>query len=185
MDSTYLLAYGMMMVLIVIAFIVINQAHQKIRRMCDPFGIAFAEAANHTLSGLSCKPATETLADGAVRMLPFEQQSPEMQEVLRRGCDAYVRERHETMQNALRQVLEATKANSRQNKFYFGVLNEIYRVNQLFFNGCHDLSTLADEDDRTEFGLYIDNQDFIRGNISKRMTTAGQKQLAALWDQHD
>ena len=58
-------------------------------------------------------------------------------------------------------------------------------MNLLFFNGCHDLSTLADEDDRTEFGLYIDNQDFIRGNISKRMTTAGQKQLAALWDQHD
>lgn len=181
MDSTYLLAYGMMLILIVVAFVVINQAHQKIRRICDPFGIAFAEAANHALSGLRCKPATETLEDGTVRMLPFEQQSPEMQEVLRRGCDAYVRERHETMQTALRQVLEVTRSNSRQNKFYFGVLNEIYRVNLLFYNGCRDLSTLADEDDRKEFGLYIDNQDFIRGNISKRMTTAGQKQLAALW----
>ena len=148
-------------------------------------GADVIDTAISCFSGGTAQPATETLADGAVRMLPFEQQSPEMQEVLRRGCDAYVRERHETMQNALRQVLEATKANSRQNKFYFGVLNEIYRVNLLFFNGCHDLSTLADEDDRTEFGLYIDNQDFIRGNISKRMTTAGQKQLAALWDQHD
>lgn len=185
MDSSYLFAYGLMLVLIVIAFIVINQAHQKIRRLCDPFGIAFAEAANHALSGLRCKLARETLEDGSVRLLPPEQQSPEMQEVLRRGCDAYVRERHETMQAALQQILEATKSNGRQNKFYFGVLNEIYRVNLLFYNGCHDLSTLADEDDRKEFGLYIDNQDFIRGNIAKRMTAAGQEQLAALWGKHD
>ncbi len=171
MDTNYLIVYGLMILFVGASFVISSRQHQRLRQICDPFGLAFTEAAVHAIGQTAPDYRLKCGEHGLP--LPINQQPAAVQQVLARGADDYCKERHETMLRVLTHLRDACGSNKRHTKVYADTLEEIYRVNRVFFEACRDLSLLSTEDDCTAFSQYLENQAYIRDNIAKRMTNDG------------
>ena len=171
MDTNYLIAYGLMLLFVAASFVMTSRQHQRLRRICDPFGLAFTEAAVYAIG--QTNPDCKLACDEHSLPLPLHEQPAAIQRILARGADDYCKERHETMLHVLTQLRDACGSNKRHTKVYAETLEEIYRVNRVFFEACRDLSVLSTEADRIAFNQYLENQAYIRDNIAKRMTNDG------------
>ena len=95
MDTNYLIAYGLMLLFVAASFVMTSRQHQRLRRICDPFGLAFTEAAVYAIG--QTNPDCKLACDEHSLPLPLHEQPAAIQRILARGADDYCKERHETM----------------------------------------------------------------------------------------
>ena len=72
MDTNYLIAYGLMLLFVAASFVMTSRQHQRLRRICDPFGLAFTEAAVYAIG--QTNPDCKLACDEHSLPLPLHEQ---------------------------------------------------------------------------------------------------------------
>lgn len=159
---------GMLIVAVVALSILGISAYRK--RRVDPqletFAQAYCEAADHVLGGPhgleSAWFATETTADGQLRLAPLDQQPEALRQLLQQGVDDYVMERLQAMHAARCKAQETLSGINFFSKRINPIVNTTYdQINEFLALVLHP-DAVFDQKRLDQFHYFLHQQGHIR-----------------------
>lgn len=171
--------------LVVAALIGISYLRKKrVGPNLDAFAEAFCEAADHVLGTPyaygSAWLATETTADGFLRIAPMEQQSELIRELFEKGVDEYCMDRLETMYRQRSKAQETLSGINMFSKRLNPVLNDSYDLLNEFLAFIHQTDASFSRGTLDRFHYFLHEQKHIRNVSLASFVTEGCKQRITL-----
>lgn len=158
-----------MLIVAVVAFSILGISAYRKRRI-DPqletFAQAYCEAADHVLGGPHRMEgawlATETTADGLLRLAPLDQQPEALRQLLQQGVDDYVMERLGVMHAARCKAQETLSGINFFSKRINPIVNTTYdQINEFLTLVLHP-DVVFDQKNLDQFHYFLHQQGHIR-----------------------
>lgn len=155
---------------------------KKIQQFTDPYAEAFCKAADHVLgtSPINASLNYEKVEGGQIHVRPVEDQPEIIQEIVRRGVDAYALSQINDMYLYRDKAQELLTTVNLIGKRYNMVMNHTYSLTNLFFTVLADITMIKSEKDLDDFHSYLQKQEYLRTSALASITSeACQKRIAS------
>ena len=165
------LAYGVMIVGMILCFVFSRNHEKDLRKAADEFAIAFVKLSNH-ISPFPPKEEllTETLPDGRIRALPAEQQPEAIQAILKRANSGKSVRLFKQLRDASDLVTERASINRTHKAQFKEPIESLLLLTHTFLVGCENLSTIDTPEKKQAFESFLQEQPQHRMVLLKRIT---------------
>ncbi|MDD3401486.1 MAG: hypothetical protein PHT58_07680 [Eubacteriales bacterium] len=137
---------------------------KKVHKFSDPYCIAFMEICDHIMQGKDYSPGIlyETTGKDSARMLPFDKQSPEIQELLSTKPDEYCLERFRKMHELRQDGQMLLTGNTLIGEKYNGVFNRLFSLADVLLSTMYDIDCLQSKDQLIDLNFVLLKQEKLR-----------------------
>lgn len=165
------LAYGVMIVGIILCFVFSRNHEKDVRRAATQFAFAFAKLSNF----ISPKPPKEgllvrELPGGGVSPLPLEEQPEAIRRVVERANASQSVNRFAELDAAAEQVSRRVSANRTHKTQFQAPIDRLLLLAQNFLRGCEDLSYIDSQERKADFDSFLMEQPAHRMVLLKRIS---------------
>lgn len=159
------LAFAVMIIGVVFTFVLSKQEIKRLRTLTDAFAIPFVKLSNYIAPQ---KPVSvlviEKPESGAIKPLPTEEQSKEMQGIFKRAGNNKAVKLFREMVEAEDALKKAAGKNRRKCYQFADPVARILYITHTFLTGCENLTVIDTESKLEEFNSFLNNQ------VQHRMT---------------
>ncbi len=175
------LAYGVMVVGMVLCFIASRKVKKGIRGGADGFVFRFVEISNY-VSPMppSAGLAVEELKGGKVRALPLKEQSKEIRDIVKRANGHQVVQMFAELVNAEAEVEELAGKNRTYKEQFYAPIHRTLLMTHTFLNGCENLDTIDTDAKRRQFDSFLLEQVDHRLMLLKRISGEKSEEYAKM-----
>ncbi len=153
------LAYAVMVIGIIFCFVASRNLNKDMRKEVDSFALPFVRLSNYICPTPPDKGIqVEQLGGGRVRVLPPEQQSETIRNVMRRANKEKSVKLFADMVEAADSVVRQAGINRTKKSQFAQPVNEILHMTHTFLVGCENPATIDTEEKREQFDSFLMKQ---------------------------
>ena len=158
-------AFAVMIIGIVFTFVLSKKEIKRLRTLADAFAIPFVKLSNYVMPQKAVSilliEKTET---GNIKPLPIEEQSKEMQDIIKRAGNNKAVKLFQEMVEAEDTLKKAAGKNRRKCYQFADPVARILYMTHTFLTGCENLAVINTENKLEEFNGFLHEQ------VQHRMT---------------
>lgn len=175
------LAYGVMIVGMVLCFVLSRNFKKDMRKESDKFALPFAKLSNYICPNtLPVGLSVEELGGGKVRVLPLEEQSEQLRFVIKRANANKSVKLFAEMVSAADEVTKMAGINRTRKSQFSDPINEILHMTHTFLVGCENLGTIDTVEKKEQFDSFIQRQVEHRMVLLRRISGATAEEYRKL-----
>lgn len=165
------LAYGVMIVGIILCFIFTRNRQRGLREAANDFAFVFVKLSNY----ISSRPPkaellTEVLPDGRLHALPVEQQPEAIQAIIKRAGSSKSVKLFAQLSSAAEIVANRANINRTAKAQFLAPVDELLLLTHTFLVGCENLETIDTPEKKAAFDSFLMEQPKHRMVLLKRIT---------------
>lgn len=174
----YLLAYGLMAVVIAALAVLNGVKTRPVHEAADRFGLLFLEARAYALDAGQELPLVDPAPEGAVRLRPAAEQGSAVRAALAAGAGAAMTDYDARLEQALRDMFQAIGGSGHLKTHFFDYFNNLYTLHRLFMEVCAAPESALSQENWEELQRYWGDGTRMTGLVAQRLSAQGRKVLA-------
>ena len=158
-------AFAVMIIGIVFTFVLSKKEIKRLRTLADAFAIPFVKLSNYVMPQKTVSVLLiEKTETGNIKPLPIEEQSKEMQDIIKRAGNNKAVKLFQEMVEAEDTLKKAAGKNRRKCYQFADPVARILYMTHTFLTGCENLAVINTENKLEEFNGFLHEQ------VQHRMT---------------
>ena len=158
-------AFAVMIIGIVFTFVLSKKEIKRLRTLADAFAIPFVKLSNYVMPQKAVSVLLiEKTETGNIKPLPIEEQSKEMQDIIKRAGNNKAVKLFQEMVEAEDTLKKAAGKNRRKCYQFADPVARILYMTHTFLTGCENLAVINTENKLEEFNGFLHEQ------VQHRMT---------------
>ena len=188
MDMAWIIriAYGVMILAVVLSFLFSKKQQRQVRLTCNRFAFAFVKISNYVCADpKGTRLAVENKGTGKAQVLPMEDQPEKIRIAMERALSDKVVALYREMSQAQEELDRQCSRSKRLKRQFSEPIEQMFGVARAFLLGCEHPEILAGETERQGFDEFLSRQLHYRKELLKRISGDAGPEFAKLNHKYD